>query len=107
MPTVEASGTQTATVPTEHTLATITTSDVLILVVDTSNMVNGDAVELRVKRKVLSSGSEALAWFARYKHVQGDPVKVSIPIPSPHEAVFTLNQTDGSSRNFPWSVESI
>jgi hypothetical protein len=107
MPSVEASGTQSATVTTEHTLATITTSDVLILVVDCSNMVNADSVELRVKRKVLSGGAQALAYFARYKHVQGDPVKVSIPIPSPHEAVFTLKQTEGTSRNFPWSIESI
>lgn len=107
MPNVEASGTQSATVTTEHTLATITTSRVLILVVDTSNMVNGDSVELRVKRKVLSGGTAALAWFARYKHVQGDPVKISIPIPSPFSCAFTLKQTEGTSRNFAWAVESI
>lgn len=107
MPTVEASGTQTATISTEHTLATISTSKTLVLVVDTTNLVNGDAVELRVSRKVLTGGSEALAWFGRYKHAQGDPVKVSIPIPSPFEAKFTLKQTDGTGRNFDWSVESL
>ena len=45
--TIEASGTQTATIDTEHTLATETDAKVYVLLVDTKNMVNGDELELR------------------------------------------------------------
>jgi len=115
MPTVESSGTQTATVGTEHTLATITTSRTLILRVKTNNLADGatpDIVELKVYAKVLTGDTTppdatVLAYAATYVGKQAETVKCSIPITSPFSAAFTLKQTQGTGRAFAWSVESI
>ena len=106
--TVEASGTQTATVTTEHTLATETEGKVYMLLVDTKNMVLIDELELRIKLKVLTGSTSALVYLATYTQPQAEIVKVSIPVPSPgFETIFTLKQTAGTSRTFEWSVVSI
>ncbi len=107
MPTLEASGTLTATVNVEATLATISTSRVLVLVVDTSNMVNGDTLELRLYSTVLVGGTEFLAYVRRFKHAQSEPIKFSIPVPSDIEARATLDQTTGTGRQFAWKILSL
>src|SRR4030066_540849 len=109
MPTVEASGTQTATISTEHTLATVSTAKTLVLLVDVNAMVNADELELRVKTKMLSGGTTRVAYKASYKHAQpaDDLIKISIPIPRDQEAVFTLKQVAGTGRAFPWKVMSL
>lgn len=105
MPTQKTSGTQTATVTTEHTLATITDAGTYVLAVDTINMVNGDILELRAKVKVLSGGTTRQYVLAVYANAQGDPIKMSIPVPTLHEVVYTLKQTAGAAgRDFPWEV---
>lgn len=105
--TVESSGTQTAVIGTEHSLATTTAAKVYDLSVDTSNMINGDVLELRIKRKVLTGGAEALLFYAVFSHAQSEPVKVSVPVVAPYGATFTLKQTAGTAKAFPWSVESL
>ena len=106
--TIEASGTQTATLTTEHTLATETDGKVYVLLVDTKNLVNGETLELRVKLKVLTGSTSALVYYATYTNIQTEIVKASIPIPSPgFEAIFTLEQNGGTGRAFEWSVLSI
>ena len=107
MPTLENSGTQTATVGTEHTLATNTTNKTFVLVVDTGAMVNADILELRVNTTILAAGTSRLAYFGTYRDIQSTPQKVSIPIPSDISAVFTLKQTAGTGRSYPWKVVSI
>ena len=107
MPVLEASGTQTAAIGTEHTLSTITLNRTLLFVVDTGAMVNADVLELRVNTTVLSAGTSRLAYFASYRDIQGAPQKISIPIPSDISSVFTLKQTAGTGRSFPWKVLSI
>lgn len=98
------SGTQTATVDTEHTLDTETTAGVYVLVVDTANLVAGDIVVLKLKTKCLSGGTSRLAFQAVYANLQAEPMKYSPPVPADIEVVATLEQTDGTSRNFPWSL---
>lgn len=105
--TVEASGTQTATINTEHTLSSPTAAKVFALSVDTNAMVNGDVLELRVNRKVLSGGTERLVFYAVFSNVQSEPIKCSVPVVAPFGASFTLKQTAGTGRAFPWSVESL
>lgn len=109
MPTLEGSGTQSASVGTEHTLASITSSKTLVLVVDLINMAASDIVELRVKTKVLSGGTLRTAYYQRYVDAQAadDVIALSIPIPSDIQADFTLKQTVGTGRNFPWKVLSL
>lgn len=102
--TRDANGTQTATVTTEHSLSTRTAAGIYQLVVDLSNMVNGDEVELRVKHKVLSGSSAALEEYAIYVNAQDIDVVRSVPIPSVDYIEFTLKQTVGTGRNFDWAV---
>jgi len=45
---LEASGTQAATISTEHTLSTLTGAKVYTLFVDCANMADGDETEIRV-----------------------------------------------------------
>jgi len=104
MATSNSDGSQTATIDTEHTLATITSAGTYVLLVDTVNLALGDKLTLRAKTKVRSVGTTRLAYEAFYAHAQSEPVKVSIPVPSTNEIVFTLEQTDGTGRAFPWEI---
>lgn len=108
-----ASGTQSATVGTEHSLTSVNESGVFILYVDTVNMQANDVLELRIKKIVLTSGTKrVLAYAAFYgDQIDDDTMKMSIPIPNDltdtNSIEFTLNQTFGTSRNFPWKVLKI
>lgn len=98
------SGTQTATIDTEHTLDTETTAGVYVLVVDASNMVNGDVVTFRLKTKYATGGTSRLAFEATYAHAQAMPNIYSPPVPVDTEIVATLEQTDGTGRDFYWNL---
>lgn len=98
------SGTQTATLDTEHTLTTETSAEIYILAVNLSNMVSGDITILRIKPKVLSGGSAALAFQQTFSDAQTEDVVYSEPVPSAHSVAFTLEQTDGTGRSYEWSV---
>lgn len=103
--TSAASGTQTATVNAEHTLATKTDVGVYVLVVDLGNLVVGDELELRLKTKALSGGTSRLAYMASFgPQVPACLVTYSIPVPIDTEIVATLKQTAGTSRDFPWNL---
>lgn len=115
----KSTGTQTATVGTEHTLLTEATSGIFVLVVNLKNMVNGDILELRAYVKTLTGDANPLLMFEQiYANVQGDaaaagssakgPVHVkSPPIESPYSLVWTLKQVAGTSRNFDWREDQI
>lgn len=108
--TAESSGTQTATVTTEHTLRDVATAAVYTLHVDTVNMVAGDVLELRVYQMTLTSGTQRVIYLGSFYGAQptDDLIKVSLPIGNElTDSVslrFTLKQTFGTSRNFPWKV---
>lgn len=106
-PNVEASGTLTATgSATEDTLATISLPRNMSLIVDLTNLVGGDAVTLRVKRKILSGGAIRTVYKETFAGVQTDPGAISVPIPSPHQCIVTLALETATPRNFDWSLES-
>lgn len=107
MATSKAEGAQLAVIDTEHTLATITDAGTYILTVDTNVMVLGDKLTLRAKLKVRSSGTTRLAYIANYAQPQGIPVKISIPVATVSEVVFTLEQTAGTGRTFPFEVAEV
>jgi hypothetical protein len=96
--------TQTATLDTEHTLDTETTPGVYVLVVDTANLVAGDIVLLRIKTKYTTGGTSRLAYIKEFAGVQTEPNKYSVPVPVDAEIVCTLEQTDGTGRDFPWNL---
>lgn len=98
-------GSQTATLDTEHTLATITSDPGSYqLQIDMGNMANGDVVIIREKMKVRSTGTTSLVQSSRFAHAQGSTIKVFIPRATVNEVVFTLEQTDGTGRVFPWEI---
>ena len=110
--TAQGSGTQTATVTTEHTLLDVAGAGTFTLHVDTVNMVAGDVLELRIYQMVLTGGTRRVAYFQAFHDAQtaDDLIKISVPISNELTDAgalrFTLKQTFGTSRNFPWKVLS-
>lgn len=102
--TEAASGTQAATIATEHTLSTQTTAGAYQLLVDIAALASGDAVTLRLKVKTLTGSTLATAVQWGFDGVQGEPVSVSVPLSIAHEISATLQQTAGTGRSFPWSL---
>lgn len=101
---VFSSGTQSATLNTPHTLATPTSANVYQLLVDCSNMGSGDVVKLAIKLKVLTGGTPAVLHQETLTGAQSEPIFLSPPVTAPFGAGFTLEQTDGTGRDFDWSV---
>lgn len=112
MSTESNGGAQVCTVTTEHTLATITTAGTYVLWVDLTPSVSGttpDIFEVRAKVKIRSGEASKQVYRAAYIGAQGaeDVIKVSVPIDCAFELVFTLKQTQGTSRTITWSVHKL
>lgn len=105
MPTLEASGTQSATVTTEHTLTTLTVSKTLYPVVDIDALVAGEYVEIKVKTKPLTGGTTRIIHSAIFSWLDNPCVDLP-PVISDQEYVLTLKQLNGTTRDFPWKVLS-
>lgn len=104
-PSIEASGTQTAVIGTEHTLVTITTPGFYELHVDTAAMLAGDTVELRLKEKILSGGTSRVLAKTTVTGAAAEPeIKVLGPYGFDQETLATLKQTAGIGRAFPWKA---
>lgn len=106
-PTVASSGTQTATVgTTPDSLYSTTTAGTYLLSVDCSALADDEVLILRIRRKILTAGTvrTAYVWQVVGTLPADDAVQVSVPITSPFGADFTLNQTNGTGRSFPWEV---
>jgi hypothetical protein len=108
--TAHASGTQAATVGTEHFLASPAVAGTFTLHVDTVNMAAGDVLELRVYQMVLTGGTQRVAYIATFAGAQAadDLIKISVPVSNEltdtNSLRFSLKQTAGTGRNFPWKV---
>lgn len=108
--TAAGSGTQTATVTTEHTLLDVAAAGTYLLEVDANLMQDGDTLELRVYAIVLTGGTRHVAYLGRWTGAQpaDDQIKISVPISNEltdsGSLRFTLKQAAGTSRNFPWKV---
>lgn len=108
--TAQGSGTQTATVTTEHTLLDVAVAGTFTLHVDAVNMADGDALELRIYQIVLTGGTRRVGYYGVWVDAQvaDDLIKISVPISNELTDTgslrFTLKQTLGTSRNFPWKV---
>jgi hypothetical protein len=111
--TAFASGTQTATVGTEHTLASINLAGVYRLRIDTAAMTATDALELRVKSKALTGGTLRGEDLVLYTGVQAadQVIKRSetyeTELAEADGLTFTLKQTAGTGRAFPWCVTRV
>lgn len=101
---VESSGTQTAVISTEHSLATPSTAKTRVLVVDTANLAAGETLELRLKGPVLAAGTERLIRLVTFTGTLNEPNVQSPPVLMPQGGTITLKQTTGTGRAFPWAV---
>ncbi len=106
----QGSGTQAATVGTEHTLLDVAVPGTFTLHVDAINMAAGDSVELAIYQIVLTGGTRRVAYYALFSDAQPatDMIKINVPISNDLTDAgairFTLKQTGGTSRNFDWKV---
>src|SRR5713226_6530251 len=96
---VDSSGSQTATIGTEHILASPTTNATYVFSVDTVNMVNGDLTEVRCYDMVDGATFRQM-WKGTYQHVQINNAKASPPLAVTTQSKFTLKQTAGTGRVF-------
>lgn len=108
--TAHASGTQTAVIGTEHFLSSPAIAGTFLVEVDTNAMAAGDALELRVYAIVLTGGTPRVAYKGVYQGAQDvdDQIKISVAISNEltdaNSLRFSLKQTSGTGRAFPWKV---
>lgn len=108
--TAYASGTQSATVTTEHFLSSPNVAGVYTLHVDMNAMVAGDTVEFRVYQMVLTAGTQRPVEVWTFFGAQPTDAKIFVSNPIANELTdtnalrFSLKQTTGTSRSFPWKV---
>lgn len=110
---VAATGThsgQTFNLTQEFVLKAINIAGVFELSVDKINLAAADVLELRVYDIVLTAGTPRVCYLARFADAQPtddmlakSPV-VGTDLTDAFGLVFTLTQTKGTARAFPWKV---
>ncbi len=102
------SGSQAATPSTIHSLGSaITTAGVYELVVDASDLVNGEALELRFEERARTGDTNRQSIMGRWKHILTSPLCRLGPVGIMHNGTFSLEQVGGSSRTFEWSIRQL
>lgn len=99
-----ASGTQAATISTEHTLTTQTVTGVYALRIDVAAMASGDTLVVRIKTKTLSGGTLRLEQEVTLNGAQNIAAWLSEPIPADVEVVCSITQSAGTGRSYPWKL---
>jgi hypothetical protein len=103
--TLSSSGTTSAlSINSETVLVTDTNNATFVFEVDTSNVVNGDLLEVRLYTITLAGGALVQAWKGTYQHAQLNNHKISPPIASDQSLKCTLKQTAGTGRTFAWKL---
>ena len=109
--TSSSSGSQTCTVTTEHTLATISAAaGVYSLWFDLNASLGGtspDVFEVRVYSKARSSDTERLCNIFNFKGVQGCQLRRTPIYETPHDLRVSIKQSAGTSRAVPWEVRKL
>jgi hypothetical protein len=110
---VEASGTQTAVINTEHTLRDVNTVGTFQFYVDMAALAATEVVELRMYQIILTGGTRRLALpgMKTFTGALADPNQIvyyfdpiSNDLTDTGSLRFTLKQTSGTGRAFPWKV---
>jgi hypothetical protein len=105
----EEEGTQTATIATEHTLNATnpeTTNCVMQFFLDPLAMAQDDDLEIRIKEKVISTGTQRLVFFTTLADAQSEAF-VTPALRLKHGWAVTIKQTAGTGRAFPWSIRKV
>lgn len=104
---IVASGSQTVTLGTEHTLATSTTGKTYVLGIDLTPLTGSEIMEFRIYTKALPGGTERLAYVANYWNWQTTPVKYSPPVPANVHIRASMKLVSGSGQAYDWILLSI
>jgi hypothetical protein len=104
-----ATGSQAATVTTEHFLGTDpdTTDGVFQFFIDVAAMVLLDILEIRIYEKARSGDTARPMHVWRLAHAQTDTLWVSPTLILMHGWRFSIKQTAGTSRTFLWSIRKV
>lgn len=107
--TIASSGSQTATLNTDHTLASPvapTGGAVYQLRVDTAALVNGERVILTLQTKARVGDTLGEMYSSVFENAQGDPIKDSpfVGVEDGNTVVAILRQEGGTGRAFPWAM---
>ena len=106
--TVVDSGSQTATLTTWHDVDTIvSTPGVYVFSVDMTNLANGETLDIRVKTNIRSVDAQVVEFQASYSHAQAEPGVKTPPVVVADDATFSIRQTGGTGRAFPWATLSL
>ncbi len=105
---VKTSGSQSATITTEHVLATVTDAGVYLLSIDVNAMTGGatpDILEVKTYGKARSSDTERLIETYTLLGIQTTArLFQTFARISPHHYKVTITQTQGTGRTFPWAI---
>jgi hypothetical protein len=108
---IAASGSQTATLATDHTLATQAPPSggaAYVLVVDKSNLAGVEVLRLRLRTRARSGDSTIDCYEAEFTQDGPDAVvSPVIPVEASNEVVAILRQEGGTGRAFPWALKRI
>jgi hypothetical protein len=107
MSVIEAEGTLTAVLGTEHTVFTTSTGRYRTLVVDLTNLSSGDSLRLRAKAPVVTGGPERLAREYNFADAQSEANSQSMAFDMSCGGTFTITQTAGTARLFSWHVSGL
>jgi hypothetical protein len=106
-------GTQTATINTEHTLYGANTAGVYQAWIDLSNLAAGDAVELRVYKILKTGGTPKVVHYVYIAGAQPADDAVARTegftngLTDTNSLQFTLKQLYGTGRAFDWCVDKV
>ncbi len=109
---VTTTGTQSGThsLFSEETLLDVAVAGSFLLEVDLVNLAAADAVVLRIYAIVLTGGTRRVVYIGTYQDAQPVDGVISASVPVSNELTdagslrFTLSQTFGTARAFPWKV---
>lgn len=107
MATVTNTGTLTASSGEQTLGASRTDGRTYMCQIDLTNMAAGDVIEIRAKVKIVSAGSEVVLYKVTFANAQTTPALQTPPILAPYQITFTLKQTAGTNRNFPYALVSL
>jgi hypothetical protein len=102
-----ASGSQTATISTEHVVTANpeTTAGVYQFYVDINALADAsEIVEIRVREKARSGDTQRTVWTATFRGGSGRTLVVTPALMLMHGWDLTIRQTTGTGRAFLWSV---
>lgn len=97
-------GTTVVAYPERQLGTDCTTNATYCVLLDTSNLANGDILECRLYQDMFSGGQELMVWKAAWQHAQLEPIKISPPIASDVAFKVGLMQTAGTGRVVPWKI---